>query len=72
MISLCNTTVQTMPTYSKKVTDMILYAVAKEIAKKLLSSEADEYQKAGILMNRRKNARTTKRKKMLPAKSVSC
>lgn len=67
MISLCNTTVQTIPTYSKKVTDMILYAVAKEIAKKLLSSEADEYQKAGILMNRRKNARTTKRKKMLPA-----
>ena len=67
MISLCNTTVQTMPTYSKKVTDMILYAVAKEIAKKLLSSEADEYQKAGILMNRRKNARTNKRKKMLSA-----
>jgi hypothetical protein len=54
-----------MPTYSKKVTDMILYAVAREMATKLLSVPTDENQKASVSMNRRKKMKTTKRKKML-------
>lgn len=65
MISPCNTTIQSMPTYSKKVTDMILYAVAREMATKLLSVPTDENQKASVSMNRRKKMKTTKRKKML-------
>jgi len=67
MISPCNTTIQSMPTYSKKVTDMILYAVAREMATKLLSAQTDENQKASALMNRRKKMQTTKGKKMLVA-----
>lgn len=67
MITPYNTTIQTLPAYSKKVTDMILYAVAREIAKKLLSAGVDENQKASVLISGRKKVLTNKRKKMLVA-----
>lgn len=67
MISTYNTTIQSMPTYSKKVTDMILYAVAREMAKKLISEDSNKNQGASELTSSRKKEQTTKRKKMLVA-----
>jgi hypothetical protein len=67
MNTVLNTTIQTMPIFSKKVTDMILYAVAREMAKKILAAQEDKKQNDSVLINKRKKAVITKRKKILLA-----
>lgn len=56
MITTGNTTIQTPPVYSKKVTDMILYAVAREMAKKIIATQAEENQREAASINKRKKA----------------
>jgi hypothetical protein len=64
MLTPSHTTVQSLTNCSKKVTDMILYVVSKEMAKQLLStvSEADHNRSVGI--SQQKKVRTKCNRKM--------
>ena len=65
MLTPCYTTIQSLTTCSKKVTDMILYAVSKEMAKKLLSTPPEEYQKNALANSHTQKQLTKRNKKML-------
>ncbi len=54
MFTPCHTTIQSLTTCSKKVTDMILYAVSKEMAKQLLSTPSEEHQNNALKISKQK------------------
>lgn len=60
MFTPCHTTIQSLTTCSKKVTDMILYAVSKEMAKQLLSTPSEKHQNDALGVSQQKK-RTKKR-----------
>ena len=70
MFSSCHTTIQSLTTCSKKVTDMILYAVSKEMAKALLSVPSEEVSNSSLMIPQPKKRITKHPKKLLTLSSL--
>ncbi|BFG71011.1 hypothetical protein KACHI17_18920 [Sediminibacterium sp. KACHI17] len=65
MVSSSDTIMQSIPGCSKKVSDMILYAVAREMATRLLSDQPEENPKHTNTIVKRKKVIGNRHKKML-------
>lgn len=64
MLTTDNTSVQSLPNCSKKVRDMILYVVSKNMTQQLLSTTTESDQHYSLEISQQKKVSTKRNRKM--------
>jgi hypothetical protein len=64
MFTPSHTSVQSLPNCSKKVRDMILYVVSKNMAQQLLSTTTESDQHYSLAISQQKKVSTKRNRKM--------